>query len=258
MVNSRIVLITGVSKGLGSWLSRIFAKKGDMVFGIYHESSILSQKLANEIISQNGKCNFYKADLKQCHEIEKVVKAIRDQYGRIDVLINNAAITRDNLIVKMSEMEWDEVLDTNLKGAFLMMRECIPLMQKEDRTKHIINISSINGRTGNNGQANYAASKAGLIALTKVAAMELKEFKISVNAVIPGFLQTAMTKKLNNPSYAEKRSVEDIANGIYFLTQFESITGQTLSLEDRITKDDTIRPLYPSCNHWDRVKNCNR
>lgn len=192
------------------------------------------------ISAAGGKAIAVKADVAKAEEIARLFEEAQTAFGRIDILVNNAGITRDNLILKMSEEEYDTVLDTNLKGAFLCMKHAAKIMLRQ-KNGRIINISSISGIAGNAGQANYCAAKAGLIGLTKSLAKELGSRGITVNAVAPGFIETEMTEKLSEQvkegmlaQIPLKRagSVKDIAEAVAFLASERAayITGQTLSV----------------------------
>ncbi len=192
------------------------------------------------ISAAGGKAIAVKADVAKAEEIARLFEEAQAAFGRIDILVNNAGITRDNLILKMSEEEYDTVLDTNLKGAFLCMKHAAKIMLRQ-KNGRIINISSISGIAGNAGQANYCAAKAGLIGLTKSLAKELGSRGITVNAVAPGFIETEMTEKLSEQvkegmlaQIPLKRagSVKDIAEAVAFLASERAayITGQTLSV----------------------------
>lgn len=241
MLKDKVAVITGASRGLGRQMALSMAESGAMVIVNYNGSEEKAQEVVNEIKGNGGKAESYRcdvADFKQCGEFfNYVIKT----YGRIDILVNNAGITRDGLLMKMSEEDFDKVIDINLKGAFHCMRQVSRQMLKQ-RSGRIINISSVVGIMGNAGQANYAASKAGLIGLTKSAARELASRGITVNAVAPGFIDTDMTEVLSD-AVKEKTlaqiplqklgAPQDVANAVLFLASDNAsyITGQVISVD---------------------------
>ncbi len=210
MLKDRVAIVTGASRGIGQAIALDFAKHGAKL--------VLSASSAQNLADTEAKlramgCSHFigiPADVKSAEQVNAVVKNCLDSYGRVDILANNAGITRDNLLALMSEQEWDEVLDTNLKSAFLFSKACTRPMLKQ-KGGSIINISSIVGLTGNAGQANYAASKAGLIAFTKSVAKELAKKNIRSNAVAPGFIQTKMTDNL--PDEIKQKVIAQVALG---------------------------------------------
>lgn len=241
MLKGKIAVITGASRGLGRQMAISMAASGAFIMVNYNGSEQKAQEVVAEIKSSGGQAESYQcdvADFRQCTEFfEYVVKT----HGRVDILVNNAGITRDGLLMKMSEEDFDKVIDINLKGAFHCMRQVSRQMLKQ-RSGRIINISSVVGIMGNAGQANYAASKAGLIGLTKSAARELASRGITVNAVAPGFIDTDMTEVLSD-SVKEKTlaqiplqklgTAQDVANAVLFLASDNAsyITGQVLSVD---------------------------
>lgn len=241
MLKDKIALVTGASRGIGKQIALNLAAKGATVIVNYNGS----EQSANEVVglieqaggtAQAMKCNV--ADFQDCKEmVDRVVKL----YGRVDILVNNAGITRDNLLMKMSEEDFDEVMAVNLKGAFNCIKHLSRQMLKQ-KSGRIINMSSVSGVMGNAGQANYSASKAGLIGLTKAAARELASRGITVNAIAPGFIDTEMTESLSD---AVKEAavgqiplkhfgkVEDIAETAAFLASECAgyITGQVICVD---------------------------
>ncbi len=224
MDKKEIALVTGGSRGIGSAIARKLASDGFMVVVNYLSSEEKAKNLKEEILKEGGNCEIYKADVSKSHEAKELVK-FSESLGEIGVLINNAGITRDSLIVRMTEEDWDQVVDTNLKGAFNCIKEVSGLMIKRKRGV-IVNISSIVGIYGNAGQTNYASSKAALIGLTKSLAKELGKRNIRVNAVAPGFILTEMTEKLSEDMEREIReriplkrfgTPEEVANLVSFL-----------------------------------------
>lgn len=195
MLKNKIAIVTGASRGIGQAIAVEYAKQGATV--VLSASKIENLKETEAIIQQeNGKCLLTQANVAIADEVNEVVKKALDTYGKVDILVNNAGATRDNLLALMPEKDWDDVLSTNLKSVFLFTKACTKPMVRQ-RAGVIINISSIVGITGNAGQANYAASKAGMIAFTKSAAKELAKRNIRANAIAPGFIKTSMTGKLS-------------------------------------------------------------
>lgn len=240
MLKDKVALVTGASRGIGREIAQTLAAYGASVIVNYNGSKDRADEVVEMISAAGGKAIAVKADVAKAEEIARLFEEAQTAFGRIDILVNNAGITRDNLILKMSEEEYDTVLDTNLKGAFLCMKHAAKIMLRQ-KNGRIINISSISGIAGNAGQANYCAAKAGLIGLTKSLAKELGSRGITVNAVAPGFIETEMTEKLSEQvkegmlaQIPLKRagSVKDIAEAVAFLASERAayITGQTLSV----------------------------
>ena len=240
-MEGKVAVVTGASRGIGKAIAVKLASKGATVVINYNGSRERAEEVKNEVESAGGKaviiqCNV--ADFDACKEfIETVIK----EQGRIDILVNNAGITKDGLLMKMSEEDFDVVLDTNLKGAFHTIQAVSRQMLKQ-RSGRIVNISSVVGVSGNAGQANYSASKAGIIGMTKSAARELASRGITVNAVAPGFVNTEMTEVLSD-SVKEAATAQiplktfgetkDIAYAVAFLASDEAryITGQVLCVD---------------------------
>ena len=241
MLEGKIALVTGASRGIGREIAKTLARENAMVIINYNGSSERAREAEQEIISQGGKAVTYQCNVSDYSAVEQMVKDLVKEYGHIDILVNNAGITRDNLIMKMSEEDFDRVIETNLKGTFNTIRHLARQMLKQ-RSGKIINISSVSGVLGNAGQANYAASKAGVIGLTKTMARELASRGINVNAIAPGFIETEMTEVLSD---AVKESVtaqipfkrfgqaRDIAEAAVFLAsdRAEYITGQVIHID---------------------------
>ena len=239
-MEGKVAVVTGASRGIGKAIAINLASKGAKVVINYNGSRERAEEVKEIIESAGGKavimqCNV--ADFDACKEfIETVIK----EHGRIDILVNNAGITKDGLLMKMSEEDFDKVLDTNLKGAFHTIRFALRQMIRQ-RSGRIINMASVVGVSGNAGQANYAASKAGVIGLTKTAAKELASRQITVNAIAPGYIDTDMTAVLSDSvkesvqsSIPLKRmgTAQDIAQAAVFLASDKAsyITGQVLSV----------------------------
>lgn len=241
-MDKKVAFITGGSRGIGKEIARKFAKNGyDLVINYVSEKTDVV-KLEGEL-NQNGSVEVLcvKGDVTDFATCEDMVKKAVDKFGKIDVLVNNAGITKDNLLMRMKEEDFDKVINVNLKGTFNMTKNVISYMMKQRKGK-IVNISSVVGVSGNSGQANYAASKAGVIGFTKSVAKELASRNILANAVAPGFIETDMTDVLSD---AVKESIhsqiplkkmgkaEEVANAVYFLGSEENtyITGQVLNVD---------------------------
>ncbi len=239
-LKDKISLITGAAQGIGRAIALKFADEGsDIVLVDINEEKC--KEVAREIQSRNRKSWIYRIDVSDYKQVEELFNNEIEKWGRIDVLVNNAGITRDNLIVRMKEEEWDDVIRINLKGVFNFCKVASRFMMKQ-RSGVIVNISSIIGLVGNMGQVNYSASKAGIIGITKSLAKELASRNIRVNAVAPGFIQTPMTEELNE----ERKKLmleaiplnrigtpEEVANLVLFLASGESsyITGQVINVD---------------------------
>ena len=239
-LSNRIALVTGASRGIGKAICLAFASEGADIVALDVKAEWL-EETTREIEAGGRKCLALAADVSKHSEVRQAVDAALGQMGRVDILVNNAGITRDNLLLRMSEAEWDAVLSVNLKGAFNCTRAVVRAMVKQ-RYGRIINISSIIGLRGNAGQANYAASKAGLIGLTKASAQELASRQITVNAIAPGFIETQMTQKI--PEESRKRLLElipqkklgqpeDVARLAVFLASDDAsyITGEVIRVD---------------------------
>ena len=235
-----VALITGGSRGIGRVVALSLAKEGYNITFCYTSNEAAAQETVAEIEKTGVKALAVKADVSNENDVNALVQAARDTFGPIEVLVNNAGITRDGLLLRMSEKDISDVLDTNLKGAFFCTKAVLKDMMKS-RYGKIINITSIVGVTGNAGQSNYAASKAGLIGFTKSVAKEYGSKGICVNAVAPGFIETEMTEKLPEEvknTYLERISLkrfgtpEDVANVVSFLAGHKSdyVTGQVIEV----------------------------
>ncbi len=239
-----VALITGASRGIGAAVVRAFAGRGYAVaLNCSSEGSLAeAQALATELSAvHNVETLCIRADVSDFAAVKEMVAQVMDKWGRIDVLVNNAGITRDGLLMRMSEEAFDQVIDVNLKGAFNCLRHVAPVMMKQ-RSGRIVNVSSVVGLYGNAGQVNYAASKAGVVGVTKSAAKELAARGITVNAVAPGFIETAMTQAMGEKAIdavlerialKEFGKPEDVANAVSFLASDEAryITGQVLAID---------------------------
>ena len=239
--NKKTVIVTGSARGIGRVIAERFASLGANVV-----ISDIDQEQAETVAGEIGHGAIgLKANVTEIEEVENLFEKTIKEFGQIDIVVNNAGITRDGLLIRMHEKDWDMVLDINLKGAFLVTKSAAKLMMKQ-RYGRIVNISSVVGLTGNAGQANYSASKAGLIGLTKSTAKELGSRGITVNAVAPGFIATDMTENL--PEEAKEGFLskvlikragtpEDIASAVTFLSSDEAsyITGQVLTVDGGLT-----------------------
>lgn len=241
MLKEKIALVTGAGRGIGREIALTLAKNGATVIVNYNGSKASADEVVEEITKNGGKAEAIQCNVADFAESEELVKAVLEKYKRVDILVNNAGITRDNLIMRMSEKDYDAVLDTNLKGTFNMMRHLSRSFIKQ-RSGKIINITSVSGVLGNAGQANYSASKAGVIGLTKSVARELASRGINVNAVAPGFIDTDMTKNMTDDAkkavnemipMGKMGSAKDIADMVMFLASDNSnyITGQVICVD---------------------------
>ncbi len=241
MTDRKAALITGASRGIGKEIARKLAKEGYNIALNYRSDENVAQVVKKELEKSGVQVLLLKGDVSKMEDCERIVNDAIENFGTIEILVNNAGITRDKLILRMSEEDFDDVIDANLKSAFMMMKVLARHMSK-NRYGKIINISSIVGITGNAGQVNYAASKAGLIGMTKSLAKELGSRGVCVNAVAPGFIKSDMTDKLPEDiikKYEEAIALkrlglpEDVANLVSFLASDESnyITGQVISVD---------------------------
>lgn len=240
MLKDKVALVTGASRGIGKAIALALAANGAAVAVNYSSSEASAVEVAEIIRKNGGKAEIFKAKVNVETEVEEMFSAVEKSLGSVDILVNNAGITKDNLIMRMKTEEWDSVIDVNLKGTFLCTRRAVKGMMK-NRYGKIINISSVVGFAGNAGQFNYSATKAGIIGMTKSAALECASRGIRVNAVAPGFIETDMTALLSDDvkaAYMEKIPLkslgkpEDIANAVVYLASplSDYMTGQTLHL----------------------------
>lgn len=240
-LKDKTVIITGASRGIGRGIATVLAKNGANVAFTYSKSENEANTLINELNLSDSKIKAYRSNAANFNECEELVKKVVNDFGTIDVLINNAGITKDNLLLRMTENDFDKVIEINLKSVFNMVKACQRVFLK-NKSGSIINISSIVGVKGNAGQSNYAASKAGIIGFTKSIALELGSRNIRSNAIAPGFIETEMTSELDNEIIQKwiqgiplKRSgkPEDVANLCLFLSSDSSsfITGQVINVD---------------------------
>jgi 3-oxoacyl-[acyl-carrier protein] reductase len=239
MMKDKVAAITGASRGIGRSIALFLAGEGAKIVASARNSAEL-EKLVAEIKEKGGEAIAVAGDVAVTADADRLVDAAVTAYGRLDILVNNAGITRDGLLLRMKDEDWDAVLNVNLKGAFLCTRAAAKVMSKQ-RYGRIINISSVVGEMGNAGQANYCASKAGLLGLTKSVARELARRNVTVNAVAPGFIVTDMTEALPEKTREELAAqiplgrlgdAEDIAHAVLFLASDGAgyVTGQVLGV----------------------------
>jgi 3-oxoacyl-[acyl-carrier protein] reductase len=240
LLQDKVVLITGASRGIGKSIAEECVKHGAKVAFTYLSSEEKAKALEAELTKNGGEVKGFKSDAAKFDDAQKLVDDVVAAFGTIDVLVNNAGITRDNLLMRMTEEQWDEVINTNLKSAFNLTKAVQRPMLKA-KSGSIINVSSVVGVSGNAGQSNYAASKAGLIGFTKSIAQELGSRNIRANAIAPGFIETEMTDVLDPKVVEQWRASiplkrggkpEDVANLVVFLGSDMStyVTGQTINV----------------------------
>ena len=238
MLKGKVAVVTGGSRGIGAAIAVKLASLGADLALIYAGNGAKAEAVAESCRALGVRAETYLCDVADGEAVKAAVGKIKAELGGVQLLVNNAGITRDGLVAAMKEEDFDAVLDTNLKGAFHMIRYCSGLMLRA-RYGRIVNISSVAGLMGNPGQANYAAAKAGLIGLTKTAAKELASRGITVNAVAPGLIDTDMTRKLGLKEEALKSAIplgragkpEEVAEAVAFLLQADYITGAVLRVD---------------------------
>ena len=241
MLTGKVALVTGAGRGIGREIALTLARNGATVIVNYNGSRERAEEVVKSIEEQGGSAEAVQCNVADFEASGQMVKDVLGKYGKVDILVNNAGITRDNLIMRMSEQDYDAVLDTNLKGAFNMIRHLSKAFLKQ-RYGKIINISSVSGVMGNVGQSNYSASKAGLIGLTKSVARELASRNVCVNAVAPGFIETEMTEVLSDNvkdnlknliPLGKMGTARDVADLVLFLAgkNADYITGQVIHVD---------------------------
>lgn len=241
LLKDKVALVTGASRGIGRAIALKFAQNGANVVINYSSSESKAQELKDEIESLGEKALAVKCDVSNLNDVTKMFSQVENEFGHLDILVNNAGVTKDGLILRMNDEDFDKVIDVNLKGAFLCSKAAAKIMIRQ-KQGIIINISSVVGLSGNIGQVNYAASKAGIIGLTKSLAKELASRNIRVNAIAPGFIKTDMTEVLNEKVRQEMLSniplkrfgeADEVANVALFLaTELSSyITGQVIVVD---------------------------
>jgi len=236
----QVVFVTGSTRGIGKEIGRAFAQEGAVVI-ILGRNGEAANQVRDEIVEKGGRSESFACDVTNFQNVQEIVNKVLDKHNRIDILINNAGITKDNLLLRMNENDWDEVMNVNLRGVFNSTKIIAKVMLKAKKGR-IINISSIIGITGNTGQSNYAASKAGIIGFTKSIAKEIASRGITVNAIAPGYIQTDMTAQLKETAQEEilkgiplgrLGTANDIAAACLFIASEEAnyITGQTIVVD---------------------------
>jgi len=235
----RVVLITGASRGIGRAIAECMADRDVAIALNYRSDEMQARVTLEHIVAKGADGALFQADVSQSDQAKALVDDVLKRFGRIDVLVNNAGITRDTLLLRMSDEQWLQVMETNLNGAFYCTRAATKAMMKA-RFGRIVNIASIAGVAGNAGQANYSAAKAGLIGFTKAVARELASRNITVNAVAPGLVDTDMTSKMGRAAYdtliqsvplGRAGRPEEIGEAVRFLASSDYITGQTLVVD---------------------------
>lgn len=240
-LKGKVALITGATRGIGYAMAKCFAAEGAEIAFTYVNSVERANQVEQELAELGVKVKGFQSDAASFENANQVVESVVKEFGKIDILVNNAGITKDGLLLRMNEQQWDDVLDTNLKSAFNYVRACAPLMMRQ-RSGNILSVSSVVGIHGNAGQANYAASKAGLVGFTKSIAKELATRGIRANVIAPGFIMTEMTGKFDEKMLAEwckgipmqrGGDVEEVAKTALFLVSDQSsyITGQVLQVD---------------------------
>jgi 3-oxoacyl-[acyl-carrier protein] reductase len=243
-LTGQTAVVTGASQGLGKAIAVALGKAGAKVACLARNAAKLAETVG-EITAAGGEAEAFAVDVKEGAAVDKLMNDLAEKWGKIDILVNNAGVTRDTLLPVMTDEQWDEVIDTNLRGAFLFARAASRHMMRA-RYGRIINISSVSGIMGNAGQTNYSASKAGLIGFTRSLSKELAKRKVTINAVCPGFIESDMTKALGDAMLDEvKKRIpvqrvglpEDIATGVLFLASPAAcyITGQVLTIDGGMT-----------------------
>jgi 3-oxoacyl-[acyl-carrier protein] reductase len=236
----KTVLVTGGSRGIGAAIAQSFAEQGATIALNYAGSQEAAEEIREKILAMGVECKIYQGDVSDFSQVENMIKTVEEDFSGIDILVNNAGVTKDSLFMRMKEEDWDKVIDTNLKGVYNCSKSVIRGMIKRKFGK-IINITSVVALSGNIGQANYAASKAGVIGFTKSLAQELGSRNIQVNSVAPGYIETSMTESIpqNIKDELIKKipsgrigSPDDVANAVVFLASDKAnyITGQVISV----------------------------
>jgi len=239
-LEGKVALVTGGARGIGKAISERLAEEGATI-AIVDIMQQVAEETAAEFKAKGWEASAYSADVSKFDSAETTIKAVVEKYGKLDILVNNAGITRDTLILRMTDEDWDKVMAVNLKGTFNFTKAAVRPMMKS-RYGKIVNIASVVGRMGNPGQANYSASKAGVIGLTKTSAKEFASRNICVNAVAPGYIMTDMTKAISQQATEAFMNAvplqragkpEDVANVVYFLCSTDSdyVTGQVINID---------------------------
>jgi len=240
-LTGKVAIVTGAGRGIGSAIARKLASEGARVAVNYSRSAEAADEVVRGIVEAGGEAIAVQADVANSEQVAGMFKAVIERFGSVGILVNNAGVTRDKLILRMSEDDWDTVLDTNLKGVFLCCKTAAPLFVKQ-RHGVIVNVGSVIGKVGQAGQVNYSASKAGLVGLTKSLAKELGSRNVRVNAVAPGFIETEMTEVLKQEfkesilkqiPLSRFGSAEDVANVVTFLCSEDAayVQGEVISID---------------------------
>ena len=237
MLNGKTALVTGASRGIGRAIAIALAKQGVNIVAVYAAGRENAEAVCRECRGRyQVRAKAYRCDISDFESVGILLSAVKEEFGSVQILVNNAGITKDGLAVVMKEKDFDDVIDTNLKGAFHMIRHCLPVFVRS-REGCIINISSVTGLMGNAGQCNYAASKAGLIGLTKSIAREYAAKSIRCNAVAPGFIDTDMTKDVITPELKARIPLgraglpEEVAEAVVYLADAAYVTGEVLRVD---------------------------
>ena len=237
VLSNKVALITGASRGIGKAIALRLAENGADIAAVYAGNTSGADEVCEEIRKRGARAIAYKCDVSDFAAVKETVEAAKEAFGTIDILINNAGVTRDGLIMSMKEEAFNEVVDVNLKGAFNMIRHCTAIFVRK-RSGKIINIGSVAGIIGNAGQANYSASKAGLVGLTKATARELASRNICCNVIAPGFIATDMTEDIgkDNPLLSSvplgrMGTPEEVAELAAFLCSADYITGEVIRID---------------------------
>ncbi|TGB00251.1 3-oxoacyl-[acyl-carrier-protein] reductase [Sporolactobacillus shoreae] len=241
LLKDKVALVTGASRGIGRAIALELAREGASVVVNFAGSKDKAEETASEIREMGTEAFVFQCDVSNEEDVQSMIKASIEKFGHLDIVVNNAGITRDGLLMRLKEEDWDAVLNTNLKGVFLVTKTVLRPMMRQKHGK-IVNVASVVGILGNPGQANYVAAKAGVIGLTKTTAREVASRGITVNAVAPGFITTEMTDKLSEQVKEQMKSEiplqrlgspEDVAKVVRFLASDDSnyMTGQTLSID---------------------------
>ncbi|MBI5695512.1 MAG: SDR family NAD(P)-dependent oxidoreductase [Nitrospirae bacterium] len=242
MNNTKVIIITGASRGLGREVALLFGRAGWRVVVNYNTLRVAAEAVAAEVSASGGVGFAYRADVSVPDEAEGMVARTLARFGRVDVLVNNAGVVRPGLVSKLSDADWDATIDTNLKGPFNCIKSVSRVMLRQ-KSGHIVNVSSILGLRGKAGQAAYAASKAGLIGLTKAAAVELGSRGVQVNAVLPGYMLTDMgagasgkyrTEALSDNLLGRFSEPAEVAGFIFHLVGMKAVSGQVFNLDSRV------------------------
>ncbi len=238
----RVVIVTGASRGLGRAIALSFGTRGDRLAINYRERKEEAEAVAREIEHAGGEAFPFRADVRDSEAVGSMISEVTKRWGKIDILVNNAGMTADGLCLRLSEEDWDRVLETNLSGPFYCIRAAAKVMSEQEDGQ-IINISSLAGLQGREGQANYTASKAGLVGLTRAAARELGRFNIRVNAVLPGYLPTDMGEDvtdgikeriLRENALGRVSEPREVAEFILHLASMRNVSGQVFNLDSRV------------------------